>query len=147
MSRESRPTRIPFSATNQKLQVEFVDPEFHDKYFSRWFNDQRGRIQRALNAGYEYVDAEEVIGLGGQDMQLNNDQGTRVSQVVTGPVDGNPEVVAYLMKLRREWWSEDQHVKVQRRKASENAVYAGNSAREAVKTLYGDITHDIKSTE
>lgn len=145
-NRANRPTRIPFSANNQKMQVEYKDPDFFNHWVPRWFNDQRGRVQRAQTAGYEFVEAEEVIGLGGQDLQSNTDLGTKVSMVVTGPVDGNPEVRAYLMKIRKDWYAEDQGVKARKRRESERAVYEGNIDGAAVENRYGEIRSEIKGT-
>lgn len=136
-------TRIPFSATNQKLQVEYSDPEFHQKYVARWFNDQRGRVKRAEHAGYEFVEESEVIGLGGQDTQLNTDQGTKVSMVVTGPVDGNPEVRAYLMKIRKDWYDEDQNTKSQRRRHDEDEIKKGRAGGVVVENQYGDVRTSV----
>lgn len=142
----NRPKRVPFSATSQKTQVDFLDEDFHKKWQARWINDQRSRIQRAQQAGYEFVEAEEVIGIGGQDLRANTDQGSRVSMVVTGPVDGNPEVRAYLMKLRRDWYNEDQNDKRQKQKESQTAMLQGQAGGANVENVYGDIRQDIKDT-
>lgn len=141
-----RPTRIPFSASSQKTQVTYADPDFLDRFFARWFNDQRDRIQRALNASYQFVEREEVLGLGGQDLQANDDMGSRVSMVVTGPVDGNPEVTAYLMKLDRRWYNEDQELKKAKRIERETEIREGRISGAAVGNQYGDVRTEIKHT-
>lgn len=142
--REAR-KRVPFSASSQKTQVEYKDPDFLKKWQPRWINDQRSRIQRALSASYEFVQADEVIGIGGQDLQSNTDQGSRVSMVVTGPVDGNPEVRAYLMKLRRGWYEEDQEAKRARMKDSQRAIREGRAGGVAVENVYGEVRTELKS--
>ena len=98
-------TRVPMSAPRQKLEVPAVEG-FH----LHWFLERN--VANAQQAGYEFVDQEEV------DLNDTNvadaaesdghtDLGTRVS--IIGGVDARdqPERL-YLMKLPTEWWLEDQ---------------------------------------
>jgi len=99
--------RIPMSVPRQKLEVPDI-PGFH----CHWMADRPGRVPQALQAGYEFVDMGEIsvqnTGLA-DDISLdgNNDLGTRVS-VIGGIGMGGDVEKLYLMKIRQEWWDEDQ---------------------------------------
>jgi hypothetical protein len=96
--------RIPMSTPVQK-------PGFH----LHWFTSDPARIQRALEGGYEFVDEQEVrvnaVGLGGDSAQSGNtDLGSRVSVVAGGiGADSQPNRLI-LMKIKQEWYEEDQQV-------------------------------------
>tara|TARA_R110000868_G_scaffold295632_3_gene555954 strand:- start:177 stop:695 length:519 start_codon:yes stop_codon:yes gene_type:complete len=101
--------RIPMSTPVQKLEVAEI-PGYH----LHWFNGTPERLQRALDGGYEYVDEREVktnAASLGSDTAIsgNTDMGSRVS-IVSGQEsgkDGQP-VRLILMKIKQEWWDEDQ---------------------------------------
>lgn len=97
--------RVPFGSHRTKLQVE---DEFKG-YVLRWFNDVDGRLQRAEEGGYQYVEKSEVPRLGqGQIHQDNTDLNSRVSKVVSR---GEPVIRAYLMKISEKYYKEDQAAK------------------------------------
>ena len=101
--------RIPMSVPVQKLEAPDI-PGYH----LHWFNGTPDRIQRALDGGYEFVDEKEVkpktVSLGSNSTASGNtDMGSRVS-VVSGTEigrDGQP-LRLILMKIRQEWYEEDQ---------------------------------------
>lgn len=101
--------RIPMSVPVQKLEAPEI-PGYH----LHWFNGTPDRIQRALDGGYEFVDEREArinnVSLGGDSATSGNtDMGSRVS-VVSGTElgrDGQP-VRLILMKIKQEWYEEDQ---------------------------------------
>ena len=95
--------RVPFGARRSKLQVSEEFPGF----VLRWFNDADGRIEQAQAAGYEFVLRNEVPSLGqGQLHQDNSDLNSKVSKVVS---KGKAVPLrAYLMKIKEEWYEEDQ---------------------------------------
>lgn len=102
-------TRRPFTNPVGTLSV----PEISG-YHLHWFRGDAQRIQRASEAGYEFVDGSEVIvnekRLGSDSAaDGNTDMGTRVSVSAGGDLgqDGQP-VRMYLMKIRQEWWEKDQ---------------------------------------
>ena len=99
-TKAKRPTRIPMSGQRMRMQVEEEDkdPGFHYK----WINDQRGLVQRALKAGYEYVTIEEIPSWGTPDV----DSASGTSSYVSMPV--GDKVVAYLMKQPIEFYEEDR---------------------------------------
>jgi len=101
--------RIPMSVPVQKLEVPDV-PGYH----LHWFVNSPDRIQRALDGGYEFVDEREIkpnaVSLGGDSATSGNtDMGSRVSIVAGQEIgrDGQPARLM-LMKLKQEWWNEDQ---------------------------------------
>lgn len=101
--------RVPMSVPVQKLHVPEI-PGYH----LHWFRGVPDRIMRAQQAGYEFVDQEEVtlnnLDLGGESAASGNtNMGSRVS-VVSGDEVGrdNQPVQLILMKLREELWRQDQ---------------------------------------
>ena len=100
-------TRIPMSVPVQKLQIPEV-PGYH----LHWFRTEPGRIERAMQAGYEYVRDEELsinaVGLGmASAISGNSDLGSNVSVPSGTGKDGNP-IRLVLMKIKQEWYEEDQ---------------------------------------
>jgi hypothetical protein len=84
--------RIPMSVPVQKLEAPDI-PGYH----LHWFTGTPERIQRALDAGYEFVDDAEAglnnTTLGGTSTRTGNtDMGSRVSVVSGNEVglDGQP---------------------------------------------------------
>lgn len=92
---KGRAQRTPLGVRQAKLAAEI-----EEGYVGRWVNDDPGRIQRALSAGYEHVEAKA----NGQGRAAKQKQ-----QVGTHP-DGSPKY-AYLMKIRQEFYDEDQAMK------------------------------------
>lgn len=107
--------RIPMSVPVQRLSAPDV-PGYH----LHWFNGTPERLQRALDGGYEFVDEREMkinnVSLGGDTTRSGNtDMGSRVS-VVSGEQigkDGQPTRLI-LMKIKQEWYEEDQKLVEQR---------------------------------
>lgn len=122
-SREAR-TRIPMSVPRAKLAT----PELAG-YHCHWINDYPGRILQAQQAGYEFVPSEEALvtmpDLAGSPLGAGTDLGSRVS-VVVGKQEDNSPLRAYLMKLRSEWYKEDQAVSQDRVDQIHGAIERGN---------------------
>ena len=103
--------RIPMSTPVQKLSVPDM-PGYH----LHWFNGTEDRIQRALDGGYEFVDQREMrtnaTGLGSDStVSGNTDMGSRVSVVGGSELGRDGQAVRLiLMKIKQEWWLEDQKV-------------------------------------
>ncbi len=123
--------RIPFSTPMQKLEVP---PGTCPGYHLHWFNGDSIRIQRALQAGYEFVTQDEVqlndTALGGDGLKSGStDMGSKVSRVCGGgdiAPDGQPNRL-YLMKIKQEWWIEDQKQVQKRNAAIAEALTAGTT--------------------
>lgn len=97
--------RIPMSVPQLRLQVPEI-PGYHQ----HWFLENR--IPRALQGGYEFVDPAETdlnqLGVGADGAsQPNADMGSQVRIVGGIGQDGRPEYLV-LMKIKEEWWQEDQ---------------------------------------
>jgi len=78
----------------------------------RWVNDnwskEPGRIQRALAAGYDFIDADGQIVSTGENG--NQNLGTRLSRAVGTNEDGSA-ITAYAMAIDKEFYDEDQATK------------------------------------
>lgn len=100
----NRKERIPFGVPKRKLNA----PE-GDGYQYRVFNDnwakEPGRIQRALNAGYEKVDNFEPLAVGTND-------------------DGSP-IKGILMRIPKELYDEDQKLKLKEVDRVDQAIRGG----------------------
>lgn len=101
----------PMSMGAQSLAV----PE-KDGYHRRWFRSDPGRIQRALRAGYRFVDTSEVdlnnFDLGGDAKESGNtDLGTRVSIISGDEADatGQPSRL-YLMECPQELYEHSRSI-------------------------------------
>lgn len=94
-----------FNGTTKKLTVVTEIPG----YQLRWFNDQDGRIEAAVGrAWWEFVTQDEIaLGDGNKVLERNSDLGTRVRAIV-GTLDNGMPLYAYLLKIKKEYFDEDQ---------------------------------------
>jgi hypothetical protein len=96
------------SAPQSRLSIPEI-PGYH----LHWFMDREGRIERAKQAGYEFVTPAEARPqsrlLGSDPLKSGNtDLGDRVSIAAGGEgLRGQPGRL-YLMKIKQEYWEEDQ---------------------------------------
>ncbi len=104
--RVTEATRIPMSVPQLRLEVPEV-PGYH----LHWFLGTN--VPRAVKAGYEFVedDEVEVNNSGVADSKSDSgstDMGSRISQLAGGltPASAEPQRL-YLMKLRSEWRTKD----------------------------------------
>lgn len=122
-----RVTRTPLGKRNV-LTVKGQDPNFH----YRIVNDQGDRVQRFLDAGYELVSANDVqVG----DKRVNQAKGTGSNAEVS--VGGGDK--AFVMRIKKEWYEEDQNVK-----QAEIDHLESSTKAKALDGTYGklDITRD-----
>lgn len=139
MSNRTRRERIPFSANRKRLDIRWKKPEDAERYYARWFNDQDGRPERALEAGYEYVKPSEIAGLGDSELhQGNTDLNSRVSKVV-GRAEGNIPIRAYLMRIDIDWYNEDQAEKEKQNAKVDEAILAGKAGGAEIGNPYGKV--------
>lgn len=106
--------RIPMSIPRRKLETTDI-PGFHQ----HWFVEEN--IERAIQAGYTFVDDKEVTvtqsGVGNSlELSGNQDLGSRVRVVAGLGRDGKGSYLT-LMKLKEEFRREDQ-VMIEERNAS-----------------------------
>lgn len=116
---------IPMSAPIQRLQV----PK-KAGYVRYWFRGDAGRIQRAMQAGYRFVDQSEVkvnnFDLGGDAKKSGStDLGSRVS-IITGDqtFDGQPARL-YLMEIPEELYEKGQAYLTQANESVAAALRSG----------------------
>ena len=122
-----RVTRTPVGQRNI-LTVKGKDPN----YEYRIVNDVDDRIAQFQEAGYELVETDSVdVG----DKRVS--QGTTVGSKKQFSVGGGTK--AYVMRIKREWYDEDQRRKQQRVDAQESSI-----REKALDGTYGklDITRD-----
>lgn len=113
-----RSRRVPMGGPDLKLEVTDKD----EAYVYRWMNDTRNRIHKAQSAGYEFVEDGSHIGTGAEDR--NSDVGSNVSQVVGTQEDGSAQR-AYLMRIPREFYEEDQAAKQEPIEQMERQMFEG----------------------
>lgn len=131
VGRPKKVKRVPFGAHRTKLQVEGGIPG----YRLRWFNDLDGRIDRALEGGYVFVERSEVPALGeGALHQDNSDVNSKVSKVVSRGTQ--KPVRAYLMKIKEEWYEEDQVAKESVNIKVDDALRGGAPGGNVVENQY-----------
>ena len=94
-----------FNGTTKKLSVNTEIPG----YQLRWFNDQDGRVEAAVGrAWWDFVTQDEIaLQDGNKVLDRNSDVGTRVRAIV-GSLDNGDPLYAYLLKIKKEWFDEDQ---------------------------------------
>jgi hypothetical protein len=98
--KKQRSTRVPLGVPRMKLAAPQI-PGFK----CRWINDEPGRLQNAEQGGYEFVREKELKGEAG-----NTDLGEKVSRIVGKNDDSSPKR-AFLMKIKKSWYDEDQKAK------------------------------------
>lgn len=135
MSQKTHRERVPFSANRTRLSVKLKEKG----YQHRWFNDQDDRVQRALDAGYEFVTPEEIGRVGDKEVHGGNtDLGSKVSRVVGRTAENKP-IRAILMKIRDDWYQEDKAKKEATNRLVDEAVRAGKPGGANVENQYGNV--------
>lgn len=99
-----RRKRGVFNGTKGKLSVDTNLPGYH----LHIMNDDKTRIQDALDNGYVFVKPEEVEGLSDNVVAKNGDLGDSRIRFLVGSRDKGEPMYGYLMKIRQEWYEEDQ---------------------------------------
>jgi hypothetical protein len=128
-------TRVPMTLPTQKLAVPEI-PGYH----LHWFLG--GRVPRALQAGYEFVDEDEVdipnTGLADDVSKSGNtDMGSRISRIAGDTLgeDGREQRL-YLMKIRQEWWEHDQSLLAERNEQIAATIRGGNVSPDKAEGRY-----------
>ncbi len=96
-SRENK--RIPVSGRRDIMTVNGKD----DGFEYRWVNDSDDRISRFQRGGWEFAPDEVVVG------QRTADTSTDSSSITSKSVGKG--TTAYLMRIKKEWYEEDQTAK------------------------------------
>lgn len=120
-SKPSRRRNV-FNGTEGKLKVSKQIPGYH-LYI---FNDEPGRIDSALESGYEFVHPDEIGHVGDNVVSRNTDITDKVRFLVGRSATGGP-LYGYLMKIKQEWWDEDQAAIQDRNNKVDAAVKGGKA--------------------
>lgn len=113
-----RPKRIPVGS-RPALAVVGKDPNFE----YRWVNDDEGRISMFQQGGWKLVTNDEVD-IGNFRAESETPEGSLASKVVN-PSTGQK---AFVMKIPKEWYEEDQREADNRISQNEREFFAPNTA-------------------
>ena len=123
---KSRRVRGVFNGTAGKLTVDTSRLE-SEGYHPHIFNDTPGRIQQALANGYEFVNPNEVDGLGVNVVSRNTAVEEDKIRFLVGSNQNGEPLYAYLMKTKQEWWEEDQAAIQARNDMTDTSIRRGKT--------------------
>lgn len=112
-------------------------------YVCRIVNDDGNRINDFLEDGWEFVYSKDTKTIGEDGITPNNkDLGTKVSTVV-GTKDNGQPLVAYAMKLRKDWKEQNDEDKYAAIDENESQIKRGrnvnvDNSTGSVKIQRGD---------
>lgn len=111
-------SRTPFGVGKLRLGVSRI-PGYH----LHWIADYPGRLEDAQENGYEFVTLSEVrlTKRAGSD---TDSAGDRVSRISGSHESGKP-LTLHLMKIREEWYKENQEFYQSRTRAIEQQIKTG----------------------
>ena len=140
LNEATRPTRVPINGPRQLLTIPNQDPNYH--YTVQV--DEPGNLERFLAAGYEFVTdpgrmGEETV----NKSERLNGQGTALCLRYKGEVN-------YAMRIRREWYDEDQAKLEELNRANEagtNAPTEGGYVKVASRDVSKKAEADTFSAE
>ena len=121
--------RNVFNGTQAKLTVNNQIPGYH----MHIFNDEPGRIQTAIDGGWEFVTPDEVGGVKDSVTSGNTDIGDKVRFLV-GTSEKGDGLYAYLLKIKQEWWEEDQAEIQKRNDRVDDAIRGGVNVKEGTSS-------------
>lgn len=124
-TRGTRSKRGTFNGTEGKLRIGNEIEGYH----LHIFNDSPGRISQALDVGYEFVTPDEVGGTAVNVVSRNTDLGDKVRFLV-GSGENNEPLYAYVMKIRNEFFEEDQQALQSRVDLVDDAIRGGKMTKE-----------------
>lgn len=127
--RTGRNKRSSFNGTEGKLRVEHAIEGYH----LHIFNDTPGRVEQALDVGYEFVKLDEVGGVATNVVSRNTDIGDKVRFLVGTTANNEPQY-AYLMKIQTEFYEEDQNVLQAKNNNVDDAIRGGKLMKEGHTT-------------
>ena len=128
--------RVPFGGHRPKLQLSKEDAKAlrDDGWTARWINNKDGRLQQAMAGGYEHVLKKEAPSIGQFSMTGNKNMNGKVSLIVSKG-EGQP-LEAFLMKIRTEFYDEDQVAKEQANIDYDEALNRGQPGGNVVDGQY-----------
>jgi hypothetical protein len=108
--------RVPLG---QRNRISF---QTEDGFHYHLINDKDGRVQKAQEGGYEFVESDKNLG----DSIVGTAK--KIGKYVSMPV-GNG-VNGYLMRIKQDWYDEDQAAKAKQVDDSEKAMKPNKSKHE-----------------
>ena len=138
---EDKVARVPFGGPRLRLQMSNEDMKVFKKrkMVPHWFNDDQGRLERALGAGYKFVDPKHVPSLGQGALHMDGkdpESGVRVSTIVNR---GDPVIRAYLMETTEKFYKEDQAAKESVNALVDDALALGGKRKSDLENEYRPI--------
>ena len=123
-----KPKRVPMGRRDVLNVVGIND---RDQFEYRWMNDVDDRLHRAMGAGYSFVDSSgKTVG----DATPESARGT--GSVMSKRVGSGH--TAFLMKIPKEWYDEDQARKA--REIAANEAEMKKDLTDASQGKYGKIS-------
>ena len=124
----SEKKRVPLSQRN------LISFNKEDGYQYRLVNDKDGRLTKAQEGGYEFVESDKNLG----DSIVS--KAKKIGKRVSMPVGGG--TTAFLMRIRKDWYDDDQKEKMKIVDSTEQGMRrTKKTAREALQsgsTDYGE---------
>lgn len=105
--------RVPMGVPRTKLTVPYLVEGYH----LHWINDENDRLFSAVQGGYEHVSPTEV-GL---------PEGAAKIKKLVGRQENGESLYAYLMKIKQEYYDEDQKALQAQVDVFEDALRRGQS--------------------
>jgi hypothetical protein len=124
MSRTERPSRTSINGTRHILNVQGKEPG----YEYRFVLDQGDRIRQMEERGYEIV-RDKTVKVGDKRVSNPTADGTPVQ------VSGGGGTTLYLMRIKSDWYLEDQATK----QKQVDDIEASMKAAAAEQGLYGKL--------
>ena len=103
-AKPQRKRKNVFNGTQLKLGINKEIPGYHLHIMV----DANNRIKEAIDNGYEFVTPKEVGGVGENVVSHNGDLGDKVRFLLNPRTGEGSDKYGYLMKIRQEWYLEDQ---------------------------------------
>jgi len=124
-----RPNRSERKRTplGQRNRISFAT---EDGYVYRLINDKDGRLQQAQEGGYDFVESNKQLG----DAIVGT--ATKMGKYVSMPVGQG--ITGYLMRIKKEWYDQDQKEKQKRADALESATKPKKAKGEYGEGLEND---------
>lgn len=129
VKQSKRPTRVPVNGNTDILTVLGKDPEFVYRWITVNSANKESKLTKFKAGGYEHVDHDVVVGI----------ESIRVPEATDGVVTRNVGGgdTAYLMRIRRDWYEEDQAAKQHEVDLSEADITSKSDYDD--KGRYGEI--------
>ena len=119
---DTRKERIPLGRMRRKLAIP--DGLIPKNKIARWINDHPGRLQAALEGGYQFMDDPLAkVGEGSENQRDSLDM--KISRIVGTRDDGSP-LKAYLMVINKSLYDADRKEKDKHLDEIDAAIKGGN---------------------